>query len=143
MSVDRMAFRRLRMDLLKAGYEIARTLEEQWPDQSYEIARICKSLEDVASFEEGIGTVDMVVERFDRVDRHLRLTSIGIDWPYLRLAWARFLIDGGKLDRAESHLTGLAGRLALRPSDSKILSEIERDLEKCRSTRSQQGDNTA
>jgi len=64
------------------------------------------------------------VERVDKVDRHSSLTSIGIDWPGLRLKWARILIANGKNDIAEEHLKALIGRLSLRTGNRENLGQV-------------------
>jgi len=125
-----LSFRTFRIELQRVCYQVARALEENWPVVANEILSKASSLEHSSSLEEEMWKITDTVERVDKVDRYLSLTSFGIDWPKLRLEWSRMLIANDKTDIAEEHLTVLIGRLSLRSGDREILEQAERELER-------------
>ena len=116
-------FRSFRIELQRVCYLVAKAIEENWPLDANEIMSKANLLEQSSSLEEEMWKITNTVERVDKVDRHSSLTSIGIDWPGLRLKWARILIANNKSDIAEEHLKALIGRLSLRTGDREILGQ--------------------
>ena len=116
-------FRSFRIELQRVCYQVARALDENYPADANEILSEASALEHSSSLEEEMWKITNTVERVDKVDRHSSLTSIGIDWPGLRLKWARILIANNKSDIAEEHLKALIGRLSLRTGDREILGQ--------------------
>ena len=117
-------FRSFRIELQRVCYLVAKAIEENWPLDANEIISKANSLEQSSSPEEEMWKITDTVERVDKVDRHGSLTSIGINWPQLRLKWARILMANGKNDIAEEHLKALIGRLSLRTGNRENLGQV-------------------